>query len=139
PPVWGQPLGSKDTSYVCPGDLVRPGDPTARDFCSPAGQVEVCLIKDTIEYMCCDNCYIRTFTNTAMDTCRKLAEPFLTQIFVKDTIPPTANVPDRIYACLDEIPDFEPDSVDAFDNCPAPVDVILLGETMSGDSCMGVL
>ena len=136
-PVWDQPFGSKDTSYVCPGDLVKPGPPTARDFCSPNDEVEVFLVSDNIEYMGCLNRYVQTFVYTAMDTCGNVAEPFLTRIFVNDTIPPTANVPDQIYACQDQIPAFDPDAVDAFDNCPSPVDVVLIGETMSGDSCMG--
>ena len=139
PPVWDQPLGSKDTSYVCPGDLVKPGPPTATDYCSPMGGVEVFLVSDVQVDMGCPNRYVRTFTYTAMDTCGNVSEPFLTKIFVNDTIPPTANVPDRIYACMDDIPAFHPDSVDAFDNCPAPVDVDLIGETMTGDSCMGKL
>ncbi len=139
PPVWDQPIGSKDTSYVCPGDLVKPGPPTATDYCSPMGAVAVKLVKDTIEFMGCGNRFIRTFTYTATDTCGNAAEPFLTKIFVNDTIPPTANVPDRIFACIDEVPAFHPDSVDAFDNCPSPVDVELLGEIVSGDSCMGMV
>lgn len=137
PPVWDQPFGSKDTSYVCPGDLVKPGPPTARDYCSPIGEVQVFLIKDTIEFMGCENRFTRTFTYTAMDTCGNVAEPFLTKIFVNDTIPPSANVSDITVACMEEIPAFDPDEVDAFDNCPLPVRVELLSEMTTGDSCMG--
>ena len=137
PPVWDQPFGSKDTSYVCPGDLVKPGPPTATDFCSPAGGVEVLLVKDTIEFMGCPNRFVRTFTYTAMDTCGNVAEPFFTRIFVNDTIPPTANVPDRFYSCLDEVPLFDVDSVDAFDNCPSPVVVELIAEDTIDNDCTG--
>ena len=137
PPVWDQPIGSKDTSYVCPGDLVKPGPPTATDYCSPMGAVEVFLVKDTIEFMGCPNRFVRTFTYTAMDTCGNVAEPFFTKIFVNDTIPPTANVPDRFYSCLDEIPLYDVDSVDAFDNCPSPVTVELIVEDTLDNGCTG--
>ena len=134
PPVWDQPAGSKDTSYVCPGDLVKPGPPTATDFCTPA---TVTLVKDTIVYMGCENRFTRTFTYVAADTCGNVAEPFLINIFVNDTIPPSANVPDRVFSCLEDIPLYHPDSVDAADNCPSPVDIQLIGADTTDNGCSG--
>jgi len=134
PPVWNEPLGSRDTAYVCPGDLVKPGPPTATDYCTPA---TVTLEGDTIIYMGCVNRFVRIFTYGAVDTCGNVAEPFVITLTVNDTVPPSANVVDMgPYNCVGEIPVFDPDSIGAKDNCPADVMVELLSETMVDSMCM---
>lgn len=136
PPVWDQAIGSQDTSYVCPGDLVKPPPPTATDFCTPA---TVTLESDVTVSMGCENRYVRTFTYSAVDTCGNIAEPYLINIFVNDTIPPSANVPTQYFACMDEIPVFHPDSIDAKDNCPSDVVVELVSEDSIVTLCEGVI
>ncbi len=137
PPIWDEPLGSRDTFYVCPGDLVKPPPPTATDFCSPT---LVTLEMDTIELGDCPNRFVRTFTYSAVDTCGNVAEPFVIVLTVNDTVPPSANLPDMgPYGCIDDIPTFDPDSIDAFDNCPADVVIELLSETMIDDMCWDTL
>ncbi|HFA50720.1 MAG TPA: HYR domain-containing protein [Bacteroidetes bacterium] len=137
PPVWDQPFGSKDTMYVCPGDLVKPGPPTATDYCTPA---EVVLVGDTIVFNGCANRFTRTFTYIAMDTCGNVAEPFFTRIFVNDTVPPSADLPDRgPFNCVADIPPFDPDSLDVADNCPTDVFIELIGETTVSNDCVDTL
>ncbi len=137
PPVWDEPLGSRDTFYLCPGDLVKPPPPTATDFCTP---VTVSLVMDSTD-MECANRFVRTFVYSATDTCGNVAEPFVIVLTVNDTLTPSAKVPDMgPYNCLGEIPAFHPDSIDASDNgCPAELLVELISETMIDDMCMDTL
>ncbi len=137
PPVWDEPLGSRDTAYVCPGDLVKPPPPTATDFCTP---VTVALEMDTIVLMGCENRFVRTFIYSATDTCGNVAEPFVIVLTVNDTLAPSANLPDMgPFNCVNEIPAFDPDSIDAFDNCPADIVIELISETMLDSMCMDTL
>ena len=138
PPLWDIPFGSLDTAFTCPGDLVKPPDPTATDFCSPPGSVTVTLDFDTTVYFGCPNKYERTLIFGAVDTCGNVAEPFVITLIVNDTLGPNPFIPDAgPFQCVEDIPPFNPATIPAEDNCFGGVTIDLVGTAYDTTGCSG--
>ncbi len=138
PPKWDAPLGSFDRLFLCEGDFVKPNPPTASDFCT---QFEVELLSDTIIYGSCQHRFTRIITYGAADTCGNVAEPFVINLEVNDTVPPTANPLPTIgpFNCYADRPAPNPlDVTGEADNCINPVTVTFVSDT-GNPGCSGTV
>ncbi|MEZ4963255.1 MAG: hypothetical protein R2830_25765 [Saprospiraceae bacterium] len=136
PPIWDIPFGSLDREFLCGNDIVKPPPPTATDYCTP-WVVE--LVGDSIVNGACANDFTQFLTYRAIDTCGNVSVPFVTKVVVKDTVAPTAMLPDLgPFNCYGDRPPPDTVTLDAKDNCINPIVINFLGDT--GDpGCMGTV
>jgi len=125
---------------TCPEDLTleclekvpapSPDDVQASDAC---GGVTVTHMGDETLGESCSIEIRRTYRAT--DECGNFVE-CVQHIYVEDTTAPVITCPQRMQvACIGEVPEPSPETVEAEDNCDGPVTVIHVGDEVEGETC----